>query len=338
MAKISIIVPYYNTEKYIGRCIESILKQTFNDFELILVDDGSIDSSNAISANYAKRDNRIIIIHKSNGGVSDARNAGIDYAIKNSNSEWLSFIDSDDWVHEQFLEKLYKNSVNNNSDVSMCGIEVVCDQNFDEQFAKCIVHQNETIDQHTAFERLSQDNGYGYACAKLLKKSIFTNIRFRFGCMFEDAFIIHHIFGECKRISFINDVLYYYFRHCESVTGSNLSPKRLDILDAVLDRINYFDSIGEQELSKVWVNKFLYLIAPWVAKTHQDKSYRKYYVKLKKQLKSFINNNKHRIDVNVYDVYLKTIDFKRFNTVEKLKYRFYKYKYEKTANQNSIIH
>ena len=104
---ISIVVPIYKVEKYIHRCIESILAQTFTDFDLILVDDGSPDNCGKICDEYAVKDKRIHVIHKENGGLSDARNAGIDWAFANSDSEWITFIDSDDWIHPKYLETLY---------------------------------------------------------------------------------------------------------------------------------------------------------------------------------------------------------------------------------------
>ena len=107
MAKISVIVPVYKVEETIGKCIESILNQTYPDFELILIDDGSPDRSGVICDEYSKKDGRIKVIHKKNAGVSSARNAGIEWVLENSDSEWISFVDSDDWVHSDYLSKLY---------------------------------------------------------------------------------------------------------------------------------------------------------------------------------------------------------------------------------------
>ena len=106
MPTISVIVPVYKVEKYIHRCVDSILSQTFTDFELILVDDGSPDNCGKICDEYAEKDIRIHVIHQENGGLSAARNAGIDWVFANSDSEWITFIDSDDWVHPEYLERL----------------------------------------------------------------------------------------------------------------------------------------------------------------------------------------------------------------------------------------
>ena len=110
MPQISVIVPIYKVEQYLERCVDSILNQTFTDFELVLVDDGSPDNCGAICDEYAKKNERIVVIHKENGGLSDARNAGIEWALNNSGSEWITFIDSDDWVHIDYLEYLYNSA------------------------------------------------------------------------------------------------------------------------------------------------------------------------------------------------------------------------------------
>lgn len=119
--KISCIVPVYNVEKYLRRCVDSILNQTFTDFELILVDDGSPDNSPAICYEYAVKDSRIKVIHKVNGGVSSARNVGLDVA----KGEWICFVDSDDLIEADYMQKMYEAAINNNSDFIMCGIQQI---------------------------------------------------------------------------------------------------------------------------------------------------------------------------------------------------------------------
>ena len=120
MSIISVIVPVYNVEPYLNRCVDSILEQTFTDFELILVDDGSPDNCPAICDEYARKDSRIHVIHQKNGGLSDARNAGIDWVVANSDSQWISFVDSDDWVHPMYLFTLLSAVKTTNTYVSVC--------------------------------------------------------------------------------------------------------------------------------------------------------------------------------------------------------------------------
>ena len=120
MPKISVIVPVYNVEKHLPRCIESILAQTFSDFELILVNDESSDNSGQICDEYSMRDNRIKVIHQKNGGPGSARNTGIDYVMQQEKAKWICFVDSDDWLHPQYLEILYKAARQENCKIAIC--------------------------------------------------------------------------------------------------------------------------------------------------------------------------------------------------------------------------
>ena len=142
MAEISVIVPVYKVEKYIKRCIDSILIQTFQDFELILVDDGSPDKCSQICEKYAQRDERIVVLHRENGGLSAARNTGIDWTFLNSESKYITFIDSDDWIHPQYLDILYQAVINMKSPVSVVGFKRV--ENFEAvSYTRKIAFQNQ---------------------------------------------------------------------------------------------------------------------------------------------------------------------------------------------------
>ena len=120
MANISVIVPVYKVEQFLSRCVDSILAQTYPDFEVILVDDGSPDNCGEICDGYARTDSRIHVIHQENGGLSAARNSGIDWTFENSDSRWLAFVDSDDWVHPDFLKVLYETAEQTLCKISAC--------------------------------------------------------------------------------------------------------------------------------------------------------------------------------------------------------------------------
>ena len=139
MSLISIIIPVYKVEKYIHRCVDSILAQTFTDFELILVDDGSPDNCGKICDEYAEKDSRIVVIHQENGGLSAARNAGLDWVFEHSDSQWISFVDSDDYVYPHYLEKLYQAVVENNTNISMCNFV-----NFSDSVPECSLNEKES--------------------------------------------------------------------------------------------------------------------------------------------------------------------------------------------------
>ena len=232
---ISVIVPVYKVEKYINRCIDSVLAQTFTDFELILVDDGSPDKCGVICDEYASRDNRVCVIHKKNGGLSDARNTGIDWAFNNSDSKWVTFIDSDDWVHPRYLETLFKSNCNSGCSISICGF-------------KDTMGEEPSIDENgLMFEFVNTESFFCnknvnavIACGKLYKKDLFKGIRFPTGKLHEDEFTTYKVLFKTEKCVFVNQPLYYYYNNPESITKSEWNPKRLDVIEALFKNIQYF--------------------------------------------------------------------------------------------------
>ena len=122
---ISVIVPVYKVEKYLKKCVDSLICQSYPNLEIILVDDGSPDNCGKICDEYAKKDDRVVVNHKENGGLSDARNAGLDWIFSNSDSEYVTFIDSDDWVSEYYLEKMYSALMSDGADLSICNFKKI---------------------------------------------------------------------------------------------------------------------------------------------------------------------------------------------------------------------
>lgn len=244
---ISVIVPVYNTEKYLKRCIESVLSQTYADIEVILVDDGSTDRSGWICDQYAAADQRVVVLHKENGGLSDARNAGIQCA----RGEYLSFVDSDDFIHTDFLRVLYENLVYFEADISMCsfwwiGEEEAVPQGNTAHEALCFTHDSAV--------RLLYENKFDEAVEivvawnKLYKASLFDRVRYPVGRLHEDEFVIHRLLHQCKKLAYSSRKLYYYIRHGESITGM-LSGRRVkDIADAFGERAEFWEQAGEKEL------------------------------------------------------------------------------------------
>lgn len=234
MPKISVIVPVYNVEKYIKRCIDSILNQTFNEFELILVDDGSPDNCGAICDEYAKRDNRVHVIHQKNGGLSAARNSGIAWALEKSDSEWISFIDSDDWVHPDYLLFLYKAVMETNLNVGLCKLKIV---NGINDFNK----ENGDYYSISPQDLLYKDRGNTVAaCGKLYKKHDFTSTFFPVGKLHEDEFTTYKVIFRYQKIAFVNSNLYYYYVNPLSITQSKWSLRRLDVLSAFTEQLCFF--------------------------------------------------------------------------------------------------
>lgn len=252
MATISVIVPIYNTEKYLNRCVDSILNQTFSDFELILVDDGSPDNCGKICDDYVKRDNRVNVIHKQNGGLSEARNYGIEWALKNSDSEWITFIDSDDWVHPLFLELLLDAVVKNNVDLGICDYLSTKADELEVNEINNRVELFSTEDFWILYNEKSI-----VACMKIYKKLDFLYIRYPVGKLHEDAFTTHKIFFKHKRIAYVNEKIYYYYFNPNSITRSTWTPKRIDELDGRIAIINFFDDINKDNLKKYEIKKLV---------------------------------------------------------------------------------
>lgn len=243
---ISIIVPIYNVEKYLKKCINSIVNQTYKKLDIILVDDGSTDESGKICDDYKKNDSRIRVIHKENGGLSDARNVGIEYA----KGSLISFIDSDDFIDINTIEILYKNMIDTNADISICGIQKINEQDK-------INHKLQNINQKVkVFEPIEvYRNLYNslaletvIACNKLYKKELFDNIRYPKGKINEDNYVIHYLISKTKRIVYTSSKLYYYVQRTNSIMKKKFDISRLDELQALEERMEFFEKLNLQEL------------------------------------------------------------------------------------------
>jgi len=256
MPKISIIVPVYNVEKYIHRCIDSILHQTFKDFELILVDDGSLDNSGKICDEYAKEDDRIKVIHKENGGLSDARNVGLDIA----QGEYIAFVDSDDWIEKDMYSILYENIRKYNADISICKMRKIFDSTVDNNITtnNCIILNNEE-----AFDCLFNNKYYAsHACDKLYKKSLFDGIRYPVGKLYEDMFTTYRLFEKANKVVFSDYIGYNYFQRKDGIVNSKFRPEKLDYIRAFngifdLGYSKYPKSINSITISYVLANTTL---------------------------------------------------------------------------------
>ncbi len=237
MPQISVIVPVYKVEQYLRRCVESILFQSYADFELILVDDGSPDSCGSICDEYAQRDSRIQVIHQKNGGLSAARNAGIDWAFANSNSQWLTFIDSDDWIHPDYLHTLLYAATSTNLPVSVCGFARTSGEEpviLPEQFKPKTWNSEDFFIQHNVNAIV--------AWGKLYKKELFRKIRYPVGKIHEDEFTTYKLLFATEKVAVVEAPLYFYFQNESSIMGASWSPKRLDALTAFRERLFFLKS------------------------------------------------------------------------------------------------
>lgn len=246
--KISVIVPIYNVEKYLVKCIDSLVNQTYHDLEIILVNDGSTDSSEDIIKQYAEKDNRILALNKNNGGLSDARNYGLKYAT----GDYCLFIDSDDYLALNALE-LCVNKINET------GADIVC-------FDMIYVYSD-----HTVFASGGDFNLISFkknpnailinnsACNKMFKRNLFELIEFPKGMWYEDLATIPIILSKANLIAKVNEGLYYYLQREQSIAHT-INEKVFDIYKAIKMVEDYFADISlKDEISKMYIEHGLNL-------------------------------------------------------------------------------
>lgn len=234
MPKISIIVPVYKVEKYLNKCIDSVLCQTFTDFELILVDDGSPDNCPKICDEYAKKDKRVVVLHKENGGLSDARNKGIDIA----RGEYIAFIDSDDFVAPDTYEHAYSLIKEHNAEMVIFDAIILNEgQNVEFTDAKnCVV-----MDKNKALEEMIVNRKFSVnAWNKLYKKELFNCLRYPKGMLYEDLALTYKLIDLCKTVVYTDAKKYAYLQRTSSIMGQTGYKMKRDKVVIVSEMIDYF--------------------------------------------------------------------------------------------------
>lgn len=236
MDLISVIVPVYNVEEYLPRCIESIIGQTYSDLEIILVDDGSLDGSGRICDEYKAIDNRIVVVHKQNGGASSARNIG----LENSRGEYIGFVDGDDYIAPNMYEQLLDSLIRYNADFATGGI---VEKRLDgsELMRGCqgngIIIQNREEAFIDFFVKLKYNRSS--CCCKLFKRKVINDERFTLGTLGEDVDFIYRIIDRSNAIVCINTPVYYYDHRETSTTSAGVSERSFDMI-RMSDRITDF--------------------------------------------------------------------------------------------------
>lgn len=256
--EISIIVPVYCAEKYIHQCIESILEQTFLNFELILVDDGSPDNCGAICDEYARRDNRIQAIHQKNQGQAAARNHGIAHA----RGKWISFVDSDDVLHPQIIELLYNAVIENHVKLSMClGLEA---REIPSAFYTPITGNFETFIVDEKFlEEIMKDHCYWVVWGKLIKKEIVEKIPFTSGKIYEDNAVVCQWIYDAGQVASLKESLYFYRINDLSTTKSKFSLKQTQYLWALKEQITFYRKIHFKEMYRILCSRYIVSVADY---------------------------------------------------------------------------
>ena len=235
--KISVIVPIYKVEQYIKKCIESIINQNYHNLEIILVDDGSPDNCGDICEQYAKTDNRIIVIHKNNGGLSSARNAGIDIC----SGDYIMFVDSDDWIEKNFCEKALSDILEKKVDCLSFGYY----KHFKDKVVTNITKCPRYLSAEEAIKSIVNldDTIYNFAWNKIYKRNIFERIRYPEGKLFEDQGTTYKIFDLIGKIYVTNIPLYHYIQREDSIMGQKLKPNAInDRFDLWKERLTFLKS------------------------------------------------------------------------------------------------
>ena len=236
--KISIIIPVYNVEQYLRNCIESVINQTYTNWELILVDDGSPDRCGEICDEYAARDKRIQVIHKENGGQAQARNRALDIC----KGDYITFLDSDDFLHVDYIDYLVRSALKTNADIVQCDYVRGSDTTF-PILNKSIIE--ETFDNHSIF--LSEKANV-IVCGKLYRREILLNNRIKEGRYYEDDFTTWKWYYTANKIVVSNRVLYYYTVNPNSTMAGHRKKPSFDFMDAYKERIAFFVGTGEKDL------------------------------------------------------------------------------------------
>lgn len=285
---ISIIVPVYGVEEYLNQCLESVVNQTYTNLEIILVDDGSKDNCPAMCDDWANKDSRIKVVHKENGGLSSARNAGLDIFT----GEYVAFVDSDDWVDEKYCEILYKNLIDNNVDISVIGVwKAYEDRNEDTtKFFK-----ERTISGEQAlhdFLYMSPDLAGG-TWDKLFKRELWMDLRFPEGLNAEDRYTHAVLYSKIDKLHFDPTPLYFYRYRENSICTSDVNPHTFDRIKVVEKAIDYLESINysDQKALDYFKMKGYHDILYKLVSIKADKKYIKEYKKYtRKYWKKTIKN------------------------------------------------
>lgn len=297
MEKISIIIPVYNVENYIDKCIQSLFEQTYSNFEIILIDDGSTDKSPILCDEYAKKDNRVKVFHKENGGVSSARNLG----LEKSTGDYIAFVDPDDWVEKDMIFFIMEDFKQNNVDAVFYGYDEVSSNSKNKKYP--IIHSPEKTgvdDDRQAIYQMMIGIGKGYytiIANKAFKRSIYKDNNFLFDkeiAVGEDSVWLVEMVKKCNRVYFDNRVFYHWLQREESASNSkNISPKRLTAIKAQQinceNLIEYGDEIVEIAKGKLYNDCFFLQIIAYSEKNKSVEKYIKQQIEMGK--KSFFANN-----------------------------------------------
>ena len=224
---ISIIVPVYNVEQYLEKCVDSIINQKYKNLEIILVDDGATDSSGKLCDELAKIDNRIKVYHKENGGLSDARN----YGVERATGDYIGFVDSDDYIDSEMYEELYEAIKKENVDVVECNLKIIYPDRvelFTEQKYYNVYTKQEYLEEYLKIEKI-----FGSACVRLIKSDIAKKLKFPVGKLYEDTYYAYDLINVADSYVIMEAPYYNYLMRENSITNARFNPRIFDLIEIV---------------------------------------------------------------------------------------------------------
>lgn len=285
MHKVSVIVPVYNVEKYLDRCLNSLVNQTLDDFEIIVINDGSPDNSQVIIDEYQKKyPNLIKKYYKDNGGLSSTRN----YGIERSNGEYISFIDSDDYIEPTMLEVMYNKAIEENYDVVVCNLNYVYEDGAKDRIVSC--NLNYDVLNRNSLKK-SMINIYPTACNKIFKRKIFDYILFKEKIWYEDVEFIYRMYSVINSIGVVKLPLYNYLQRKNTIT-STFNDKIFDYIDNWNGIIEYYKKINlyEEFYNELEYCYVRYILATMVKGLTNFNNYQKYLLGVDRALFNVKNN------------------------------------------------
>lgn len=295
---ITIIVPIYNVEDYLQRCVDSILIQTYKNIEIILVNDGSPDNCGAICDKYTKIDSRVKVLHKKNGGLSDARNAGLGIA----QGDYVTFVDSDDWISNEYIDKLHKLLKNYNADISICNFIKTSQEDVQGDGSEEVIYEYSNNQALMKFF----DEFYiqmVIACGKLYKMKLFKEIRFPIGKLHEDEFTTYKLIFNADKIVLTTDQLYYYWQRKDSIMGTGFNMKgRFDVIEAYKERAAFFKEIGMEDASNKTYRALFYICMDINRHLHEvdDVNTKEQFISIFKELREVLRKSKQSFKFKIF--------------------------------------
>ncbi len=281
MKKVSVIVPVYNVERFLPRCIDSLINQKYENLQIVLVNDGSVDKSGEICDRYAAKDPRITVFHQDEQGVSAARNKGLELAT----GELIAFLDGDDSANEHYISRLYENMTKHDLDISQCCLLRVKDGKIPEY-----IYEEKEVKIYTGLEMqmkiFERDRFFSMClCGKLFRRELFEGLKFPVGRINEDESLIYLLMYRSQRVGIMDDYLYYYHYNSESITEKRYNIHRLDCFYMLEEKYDFFIKEGHIALANKTANEYFSQMA--VALCHKKREVVDFYAIRKKAFKIY---------------------------------------------------